>query len=185
MKIKVGHTSSTILNSRSFQRYAILGVIFWGVSWLEVCSVREFSAHFQLLDIQSNRKRLNFMHSWKSIHANHKKMEYQTFFKVNKLCSQAYKDHMRGLQCVLRGIYDWYMTLVGHHMCWISQNCLKVSKTLCQKISNSYENYCTFSFHLFVRISRYYPSLTSPSVDLMFIWSCKQRYLTGVRLRRY
>ena len=71
-------------------------------------------------------------------------MEYQTFFKVNKLCSQAYKDHMRGLQCVLRGIYDWYMTLVGHHMCWISQNCLKVSKTLCQKISNSYEKYCMY-----------------------------------------
>ena len=71
-------------------------------------------------------------------------MEYQTFFKVNKLCSQAYKDHMRGLQCVLRGIYDWYMTLVGHRMCWISQNCLKVSKTLCQKISNSYEKYCMY-----------------------------------------
>ena len=59
------------------------------------------------------------------------------------------KDHMRGFQCLLRGIYDWYMTLVGHHMCWISQNCLKVSKTLYQKISNSYENYCIIDAQCF------------------------------------
>ena len=49
---------------------------------------------------------------------------------------------MRGFQCLLRGIYDWYMTLVGHQLCWISQNCLKVSKKLCQKISNSFDKYC-------------------------------------------